>query len=109
MSDLPACPSAATVNALAARWTEKNPMLGTRLGRAVALVANVMPGNKSPNVFFVEGTTDRYMVRVDRVNRTSTCTCPDAEKGNHCKHRLAVALYEVGLATEITAALNGGV
>lgn len=80
---------------LARKWAAKHPSLAKRLERAVALVANVTPGDYSSNVYFVEGSDNhRYMVRIDRKNRISTCTCRDSQDGFHCKHRLATALFE---------------
>ncbi len=81
-------PTAAAVTATLARWTAKHPELA-------ALVANVTPGRMA-HVYFVEGSEgSSYIVRVDRVAKSSTCTCPDSTaRGAHCKHRLAVALYE---------------
>jgi hypothetical protein len=91
-----ATPRHQDVVVLARKWAGMHPGLATRLERAIALVANVIPGDFSPNVFFVEGSEGhRYMVRVDRKNRTSSCTCADSKvHGDRCKHRLAVALYE---------------
>lgn len=80
---------------LARRWAAKHPELASRLLRAVELVTRVTPCDYAPDAFFVEGSKDRYLVKVFRKARSSTCTCPDSEMGNHCKHRLAVALYEV--------------
>lgn len=87
-------PPAARVNALVARWSEMHPELSARLERAAALVANVVPGDRSPNVFFVEGSDGhRYTVRVNRQARTSTCSCPDhTNRDIRCKHILSVAI-----------------
>ena len=87
-------PSSLAVNTTAARWARKHPELSDRIERAKALVANVTPG-RLPHVFFVEGSSGKsYTVRVNREEKTSTCTCPDSvHRGNHCKHRLAVALF----------------
>ena len=94
----PEAPDASTVHSLASKWISKYPELKDRIHRAVALVANVRPGDRSKNVFFVEGSGgSSYMVRVDRAAKNSTCQCPDSREGNHCKHRIAVALYEAGL------------
>lgn len=41
-----------------------------------------------------ETSKTEYVVRVDRKNHRSSCSCPDSRKGRHCKHRLAVALHE---------------
>lgn len=92
-------PAASNVNALAARWTARHPELRGRMERAIALVANVTPGRMS-HVFFVEGSEGTsYIVRVNRRERTSTCTCPDHEnRGGRCKHILAAALWEKGQA-----------
>lgn len=96
-------PSATVVAALAKVWIEKNPALKARIERAVALVANVRPGDRSPNVFFVEGSHGRtYMVRVNRAHKTSACECEDfLGRGIRCKHRLAAALYEKGQEVEV--------
>ncbi len=95
-------PTAQTVQALARLWSEKNPDLKARIYRAVALVANVQPGDKSPNVFFVEGSSGRrYMVRVNRAQKTSSCTCEDHTcRGIRCKHILSAALWERGMEIE---------
>jgi len=86
-------PSSLAVNTTAARWARKHPELSDRLERAKALVANVTPG-RLPHVFFVEGSAERsYIVRINRETQSSTCTCPDSRKDNHCKHRLATALF----------------
>jgi len=87
-------PTAAAVNATVARWAAKHPDLTDRLHRAAALVANVTPG-RMPHVFFVEGSEGAsYIVRVNKGAKTSTCNCPDStQRGAHCKHRLATALY----------------
>ena len=95
-------PCYTTVRGLATVWAAKRPELEARINRALALVSNVTPGDLSPNVYFVEGSAGHnYMVKINRRDRTSTCTCPDAEKGNHCKHRLAVALFERGREVEV--------
>lgn len=88
-------PTASSVATKASKWASKRPELADRIDRAVALVANV---NKTahPDVYVVEGSFGhKYMVRIDRAGKTSECTCPDHQKGHHCKHRLAVALLEV--------------
>jgi hypothetical protein len=87
---------ASAVFALVAKWSARHPELADRLERAAALVANVTPGDYSPNVFFVEGSDGhRYLVRVNRKARTSTCSCLDHQmRGFKCKHVLAVALCE---------------
>jgi hypothetical protein len=90
-------PSAAAVNNLRNGWAALHPDLVGRLDRAVALVANVTPGDRSEHVFFVEGSNGRqYMVRVDP-KAHSTCTCPDHKRtGSWCKHVLAVMFYLCG-------------
>ncbi len=89
-------PSATIVAGLAGTWAEKNPDLKARIERAVALVANVTPG-RSPNVYFVEGVENSYMVRIDRKAATSSCNCADCSiRGMKCKHIIAVALWERG-------------
>lgn len=95
-------PRSQTINALARTWADKNPDLSDRIWRAVALVSNVTPGDLSPNVFFVEGSEGhKYMVRVNRAQKTSSCTCPDhTGRGLRCKHILASALFEKGREME---------
>ncbi len=89
-------PPASNVNAKAQKWAEKHPDLAARLERAKALVASVKPGDLSPDVYFVEGEKDSYMVKIDRKAHSSSCTCPDHTNRNvRCKHILAVALFEV--------------
>ena len=86
-------PAASNVARLATVWADKHPELSARIQRAVALVSNVST-TLAPEIFFIEGSWGhKYIIRTDRKARTSTCTCPDSEKGHHCKHRLAVALY----------------
>jgi hypothetical protein len=88
-------PIASAVATKASKWAFKRPELADRIDRAGALVANV---NKTahPDVYVVEGSHGhKYLVRVHRDAKTSECTCPDSGKGNHCKHRIAVALLEV--------------
>jgi len=80
---------------LAAQWGEANPQLRRRLQRTLALVGECTPlGGKD---WLVEGVEGDYLVTVDPISKQSTCSCPDSEdRGNHCKHRLAVALvYKV--------------
>lgn len=88
-------PSAAAVNALRKGWAALHPDLVDRLDRAVALVANVTPGDRSKHVFFVEGSKGhRYMVRINPEAHSSSCSCPDTH--HWCKHVLAVAFYLCG-------------
>jgi hypothetical protein len=94
-------PTAHTVNEIANTWIAKHPELRARIERAIALVANVEePGPFGPGTFYVEGSEGkRYMVSVK--GRHSECTCLDSTKnGNHCKHRLAAALYVTGARKE---------
>lgn len=93
-------PSATTIQALVASWSEKHPEMRTRIYRAVALVSNVTPA--SATVFYVEGSEGkRYMVKVNRRERTSTCTCEDhVFRGVKCKHVLAAGLFEQGRLRE---------
>jgi hypothetical protein len=81
---------------LVARWSAKRPELADRLERALFLVDSVRP-TVHPDRYEVTSSTGRviYTVRIDRRYRTSACNCPDNAKGNHCKHRLAAALYEL--------------
>lgn len=59
--------------------------------RAVELVTSATYiGEDTWQVGLTEGHI--YYVGVDTRRRTSTCTCEDSRRGNHCKHRLAVAL-----------------
>lgn len=77
-------------------WTSMHPELKERLERAVFLLDNV-EATLCPGIYKVRSENQKrvqYVVRVDRANRSSTCSCPDSQKGNHCKHRLAVALVE---------------
>lgn len=87
---------ASAVNAVINNWAAKHPGLRARLHRAVALLDNVRPGDRSPNVFFIEGSYgNKYMVRVNRAQKSSSCNCPDHQNRNvKCKHILAAALYE---------------
>ena len=88
-------PTASSVSAKASKWAAKRPELADRIDRAVALVANVVK-TAHPDVYVVEGSFGhKYVVRVHRDAKISECTCPDHQKGHHCKHRLAVALVEV--------------
>jgi len=101
-STLDLSPALLTIQGLARSWATRHPDLASRINRAVALVSNVLPGDRSPDVYFVEGSAGRqYMVRVNRRDRTSACTCPDHGKGNHCKHRIACALFEKGREIEV--------
>ena len=97
---MPNVPTSIAVNKLVSKWQAKHPELTARLNRAVSLVANVSRGF-CPWVYFVEGSDGHsYIVRVNRKEHTSTCTCPDStERGAHCKHRLAVALFDKGQDT----------
>jgi hypothetical protein len=83
--------SFSTMKQLANSWAQKHPELKDRIERALALTGGITRG-RMPYIFFVEGQGDRYMVRVNEQMGTSTCSCPDSMKGNHCKHRLATAL-----------------
>jgi hypothetical protein len=77
--------------AVAARWAEKHPDLRSRIERALALVPRVQYlGEDTYEVPGSRGQT--YYVGIDPRRHTSTCTCEDTARGNHCKHRLAVAL-----------------
>jgi len=101
----PAAPSATTVAKLASRWAARHPASAERIERAVALVANVEHGDRSHRVFFVEGSQGhRYMVRVDWRAHEAACTCPDAVKGNRCKHRWAAALFVAARKADAEAA-----
>lgn len=93
-------PPAAVVNKLVRRWAARHPELTERLDRAAALVANVRPGDLSPNVFFVEGSDGhRYFVCVNRRERKSSCSCPDhLNRAIKCKHILACALLDAAKA-----------
>lgn len=89
-------PTAAQVNALVSKWSARHPDLSERLERAAALLDNVKALDAGRNYFAVEGSYDhRYIVRVDRQARTSTCSCPDYQKrGLRCKHILSAAILE---------------
>jgi uncharacterized Zn finger protein len=79
------------IKALAEAWARKNPELQSRLDRAVGLVAGVKYiGEDTYEVPGSKGQT--YFVGVNLGKHTSTCQCEDNARGNHCKHRLAVAL-----------------
>jgi uncharacterized Zn finger protein len=81
-------------SALAIAWSRKHPELHDRCHRAVGLVeANKV--RKVDDHYLVEGTGDTYLVYVDPEAGTSRCTCEDSRKGNHCKHRIAVAMVYV--------------
>lgn len=83
-------------------WTSTHPELKERLEKAVFLLDNV-EATLSPDVYKVRSDSKKrteYLVRVDRRNRTSTCSCPDSQKGNHCKHRLACALLDAVVKSE---------
>ena len=75
------------MNELAQLWTEKNPKLQGRIQRALALVGEVYDMG---GCYAVEGVKGDYLVHVH--GSRSTCTCEDSQRGNHCKHRIAVAL-----------------
>ncbi len=77
-------------------WTERHPELKDRLERAVFMLKKI-ERTACPDVYVVRSDSNiriKYVVRIYREERTSTCSCPDSQKGHHCKHRLAVALYE---------------
>lgn len=95
-------PALGTIQGLARSWIARHPELSARISRAVALVSNVQPGDRNPNLYFVEGSGGRrYVVRVNRAEKTSSCTCPDhAGRGIRCKHIISAALWERGLEIE---------
>lgn len=76
-------------------WTERHPKLKSRLEKAVFMLGHVET-TLHPDTYKVHSENGKkvYVVRVNRRARTSTCSCPDSGKGNHCKHRLVVALFE---------------
>lgn len=77
-------------------WAEKHPELKGRLERAVFMLDRIEK-TACPDIYTVRSEANfkvKYVVRVYRKTRVSTCSCADSGKGNHCKHRLAVALYE---------------
>jgi len=79
------------IKALAEQWAEKNPELQARIDRAVAIVPQVQYIGE--DTYEVPGSKGQvYFVGVDPEKHTSTCTCEDTARGNHCKHRLACAL-----------------
>jgi uncharacterized Zn finger protein len=86
-------PTAAAVNATAARWTKVAPELADRLERAKALVANV-EATQDKDIFVVEGSEGhRYLVKLVKKSHRSECTCGDfAKRQIRCKHILAAAL-----------------
>lgn len=82
---------ASRLHQIAFNWALKHPHLKSRIERAVALVGGVK--SQCEGVYVVEGSKGvEYIVAVDFEKGTSICTCTDHKKGNHCKHRLAVAL-----------------
>ena len=92
-----ASPSMSVIKEIAEKWIEKNPSMEARIRRAIPLTQYVV--EKGPNVYQVSnpesqsargGEVPIYTVVVR--GNTSTCTCPDAKKGAHCKHRLAAGL-----------------
>lgn len=73
-------------------WREKNPDLGKRLYKAIALTGNIEQAQSDKRTFYVESEKETYIVRVDPAGKNSSCTCPDNQRGNKCKHVLAVGL-----------------
>ena len=76
-------------------WTNRYPELASRLERALFMLGNVQP-TLHVDIYKVRSENSKkvYVVRINRQARSSSCSCPDTQKGNHCKHRLAVALFE---------------
>jgi len=103
MSQPDLSPNLSTIQGIARAWATRHPELAARIARAIALVSNVQPGDRSPDVYFVEGSAGhRYMVRVNRGDRTSTCTCVDHScRGMKCKHIIAAGLFERGREVEV--------
>ena len=78
----------------AKRWANIRPAESDRIMRAITLVMNGKVIRGGTDDFIVCGT-EPYIVKVNREDRTSTCSCPDSAKGNKCKHRYAAALFTV--------------
>lgn len=82
------------IQQIAAKWAAKHPHLKSRIERAVALTGGVK--SQCEGVYVVEGSNGaEYIVSVDFDKGMSTCTCEDHRRGQHCKHRIAVALVHV--------------
>lgn len=80
---------------LADQWLKNHPELDTkRMQKALALTGGV--SEIRPNQYKVEGEGGSYTVTVNPGQKKSFCTCEDSRRGNHCKHRLAVALVVMG-------------
>jgi len=76
---------------LADKWLKNHPNLDAkRMNKALALTGGV--SEAKPNIYEVEGEGDTYVVTVNPGQKKSSCSCEDSRRGNHCKHRLAVAL-----------------
>jgi predicted nucleic acid-binding Zn finger protein len=78
---------ASRIRNLATKWSAKRPELAARIERAIALTGGVK--SQGEGVYVVEGVGGDYIVTK---GRNSMCTCPDSQRGNRCKHQLAVAL-----------------
>ena len=91
---------------LARKWANKHPELAGRLTRAVDLVGKVERPGARAHIFYVQGG-ERYRICVNPTTHKSSCTCPDSRNGNHCKHRLAVALYVEALPLRIAFDIGG--
>lgn len=76
---------------LADQWLKKHPELDERrMNKALALTGGV--SEVKTNEYKVEGEGGDYVVTVNPAQKKSFCSCEDSRRGNHCKHRLAVAL-----------------
>lgn len=66
--------------------------LNGRQERALRLALDGHVVHKSARIFTVrsEDNQHAYLVNLDK----SFCTCPDSQKGNACKHRLAAYIFE---------------
>jgi hypothetical protein len=73
--------------------------LNGRQEKALKLALNGHVTRKAEHIYSVRSENgDRfYLVDLER----KFCTCPDSEKGNACKHRLAAYLIEQGLKANI--------
>ena len=73
-------------------------MLNGRQDRALKLALEGHVTHKAGRIFSVRSEDQKHAYLVDL--ERSTCTCPDCQKGNICKHRLAAYLIEQASTTE---------
>jgi hypothetical protein len=64
-----------------------------RIERAVEIVSRVgaCRTDPRPGIWLVESQSGNGYYEVN--TETRTCTCPDSQKGNLCKHRLAIGFH----------------